>query len=58
MDGGNSNLFLTHLEFLSDRTSNDADPIFEMLTKFKAIVDGCFSLDLAANYQQDIDDFN
>ena len=57
LDGGNSNLFLNHLEFLSDRTSNNVAPIFEMLMKFKVVVDGCFSLDLSNNYQQDINDF-
>ena len=57
LDGGNSNLFLKHLEFLSERTSNNVAPIFEMLMKFKVVVDGCFSLDLSNNYQQDIDDF-
>ena len=28
-----------------------------MLMKFKVVVDGCFSLDLSNNYQQDINDF-
>ena len=58
LDGGNSNLFLKHLAFLSEGTPPEAAPIFEMLSKFKKVVKGCFSLDLAATYQADIDQFN
>ena len=58
LDGGNSNLFLRHLNFLSEGTQNDTAPIFEMLRKFKVVVDGCFSLDLATTYQLDIEKFN
>ena len=58
LDGGNSNLFLKHLAFLSEGTSAEAAPIFEMLSKFKVVVKACFSLDLAVTYRADIDRFN
>ena len=58
LDGGNSNLFLKHLSFLSEGTSVQAAPIFGMLSQFKVVVKGCFSLDLAITYRADIDRFN
>ena len=53
LDGGNSNLFLKHLNFLSM-----AKPIFDMLVNFKVVVKGCFSLDMGVTFKADIDQFN
>ena len=58
LDGGNSNLFLNHLNFLSTGTPHKAKPIFDMLVNFKAVVKGCFSLDLEFTFKADIDQFN
>ena len=57
LDGGNSNLFLKHLNFLSTGTPHKAKPIFDMLVNFKAVVKGCFSLDLEVTFKADIDQF-
>ena len=58
LDGGNSNLFLKHLNFLSTGTPQEAQPIFNAQVNFKVVVKGCFSLDLAVTFKADIDHFN
>ena len=54
LDGGNSNLFLKHLDYLAEGTPAEAAPVFEMLRKFQVVKKGCFNLDLASTYSQDI----
>ena len=58
LDGGNSNLFLKHLNFLSTGTPHKTKPIFNMLVNFKVVVKGCFRLDLEFTFKADIDQFN
>ena len=58
LDGGNSNLFLKHLVFIFSSLPDKLNPIFMMLSKFKKVVNSCFSLELAPTFEQDIDSFN
>ena len=58
LDGVNSNLFLKHLEFLSGETPVKVRPIFNVLEKFKVVVQGCFGIDLSKSYKADIKAFN
>ena len=58
LDGGNSNLFLKHLDYLAEGTPVKASPVFEMLQKFQVVKKSCFSKDLATSYSKDIYDFN
>ena len=58
LDGGNSNLFLKHLNYLAEGTPEKASPVFEMLQKFQKVKKSCFSKDLATSYSEDINDFN
>jgi hypothetical protein len=57
LDGGNSNLFLKHLNFLSQSAPAETQQIFEMLSVFKTVVQGCFGIDLSLNFKEDIDQF-
>jgi hypothetical protein len=54
LDGGNSNLFLKHINYLAEGTLAKARPIFEMLRRFQIVKKGCFGIDLAASYSKDI----
>ena len=57
LDGGNSHLFLKHLQYISEGTSSQAQPIFDVLAKFMVVVQSCFSLDLASDFREDIKEF-
>ena len=58
LDGGNSNLFLKHLDFLADSAQDLVKPIFTFLHHFKKVVQSCFSMELEPTYIRDIDRFN
>ena len=58
LDGNNSSNFLKNLDFIFEPLPATLQPVHTMLTRFKKVVDSCFSMDLAMTYQEDIDTFN
>ena len=57
LDGGNSHLFLKHLQYISEETPSQAQPLFDVLGKFMIVVQSCFSLELSTNFKEDFKDF-
>ena len=58
LDGNNSSNFLANLDWIFDPMPENLQPVHTMLTRFKKVVESCFSMDLAESFRQDIDLFN
>ena len=58
LDGNNSSNFLKHLDFIFEHIPANLQPVHTMLTRFKQVVDSCFSMDLGTTFREDIDTFN
>ena len=58
LDGVNSATFLKELEFIFEALPEDLLPLYNMLTKFRTVVDSCFGMELATDFREHIDIFN